>query len=103
MSAAPDQTMLLSLLAGGFATAFLHAALPTHWLPFARVCRAQRWTLDRLMAADVAAGLAHVAVTATVGGMIVVAGLALDQWIAGLLPHLSALLLFAFGGFYLVR
>ena len=55
------------------------------------------------MAAVVAAGLAHVAVTATVGGMIVVAGLALDQWIAGLLPHLSALLLFAFGGFYLVR
>ena len=103
MSAAPDQTMLLSLLAGGFATAFLHAALPTHWLPFALVGRAQRWSLDRLMAAVVAAGLAHVAVTATVGGMIVVAGLALDQWIAGLLPHLSALLLFAFGGFYLVR
>ena len=103
MSAAPDQTMLLSLLAGGFATAFLHAALPTHWLPFALVGRAQRWPLDRLMAAVVAAGLAHVAVTATVGGMIVVAGLALDQWIAGLLPHLSALLLFAFGGFYLVR
>ena len=103
MSAAPDQTMLLSLLAGGFATAFLHAALPTHWLPFALVGRAQRWSLDRLMAAVVAAGLAHVAVTATVGGMIVVAGLALDQWIAGLLPHLSALLLFAFGGFYLLR
>ena len=93
MSAAPDQTMLLSLLAGGFATAFLHAALPTHWLPFALVGRAQRWSLDRLMAAVVAAGLAHVAVTATVGGMIVVAGLALDQWIAGLLPHLSALYL----------
>ena len=103
MSAAPDQTMLLSLLAGGFATAFLHAALPTHWLPFALVGRAQRWSLDRLMAAVEAAGLAHVAVTATVGGMIVVAGLALDQWIAGLLPHLSALLLFTFGGFYLVR
>ena len=103
MSAAPDQTMLLSLLAGGFATAFLHAALPTHWLPFALVGRAQRWSLDRLMAAVVAAGLAHVAVTATVGGMIVVAGLALDQWIAGLLPHLSAILLFVFGGFYLVR
>ena len=98
-----DQTMVLSLLGLGFTTAFLHAALPTHWLPFVLVGRAQRWSLDRLMAAVVAAGLAHVAVTATVGGMIVVAGLALDQWIAGLLPWLSAILLFVFGGFYLVR
>ncbi|HYC75932.1 hypothetical protein [Brevundimonas sp.] len=103
MTPAPDQTLLLSLLGAGFATAFLHAALPTHWLPFVLVGRAQRWTLQRVMAAVVAAGLTHVAVTAMVGGLIVVAGLALDQWIAGLLPHLSAVLLFAFGGFYLVR
>lgn len=100
---AADQTILLSLLGGGFATAFLHAALPTHWLPFALVGRAQRWAVDRILAAVVVAGLAHVAVTAVVGSLIVVAGLALDQWIAGLLPWLSAALLFAFGGFYLIR
>lgn len=100
---APDQTMLLSLLGAGFATAFLHAALPTHWLPFALVGRAQRWTVERVLASVVAAGLAHVAVTAVVGSLIVIAGLALDQWIAGLLPWLSAILLFAFGGYYLVR
>lgn len=98
-----DQTMLLSLLGAGFATAFLHAALPTHWLPFVLVGRAQRWTLQRVMAAVVAAGLAHVASTALVGGLIVMAGMALDQWVSGLLPYLSAILLFAFGGFYLVR
>lgn len=100
---APDQTMLLSLLGAGFATAFLHAALPTHWLPFALVGRAQRWTVERVLASVVAAGLAHVAVTAVVGSLIVIAGLALDQWIAGLLPWLSAILLFVFGGYYLVR
>lgn len=100
---APDQTMLLSLLGAGFATAFLHAALPTHWLPFALVGRAQRWTVGQVMASVAAAGLAHVAVTALVGSLIVMAGIALDQWVAGLLPHLSALLLFVFGGFYLVR
>ena len=98
-----DQTILLSLLGGGFATAFLHAALPTHWLPFVLVGRAQRWSLERVMASVVVAGLVHVAVTAAAGSLIVVAGLALDQWVAGLLPHLSAILLFAFGGFYLVR
>lgn len=99
----PDQTMLLSLLGFGFTTAFLHAALPTHWLPFVLVGRAQRWTAKRVLAAVAVAGLAHVAATAVVGSLIVLAGLALDQWIAGLLPWLSAALLFAFGGFYLIR
>lgn len=103
--APPDlqQPILISLLGGGLATAFLHAALPTHWLPFVLVGRAQRWSLARVMAAVVAAGLAHIAATALVGGLIVLAGLALDQWIAGILPHLSAVFLFLFGGFYLVR
>lgn len=98
-----DQPILLSLLGTGFATAFLHAALPTHWLPFVLVGRAQRWSLARVLAAVGVAGLAHIATTAAVGGLIVIAGLALEQWVSGLLPHLSALLLFLFGVFYLAR
>ncbi|MFN3932877.1 MAG: hypothetical protein ACK4JY_14160 [Brevundimonas sp.] len=98
-----DQPILWSLLGGGFATAFLHAALPTHWLPFVLVGRAQRWSLGRVLGAVAAAGLAHIVTTAAVGGLIVVAGLALDQWISGLLPHLAAVLLFLFGAFYLAR
>lgn len=100
---AADQTMLLSLLGGGFATAFLHAALPTHWLPFVLVGRAQRWSVERVLFAVTAAGLAHIAATALAGGLIVMAGLALDRWMAGVLPHLSAILLFVFGAWYLGR
>jgi hypothetical protein len=103
MAADFEQPVLMSLLAGGFAAAFLHAALPTHWLPFVLVGRAQRWNLPRTLAAVATAGLAHIASTALIGGLIVAAGLALDQWIAGLLPHLSAALLFLFGAFYLVK
>ena len=51
----------------------------------------------------VTAGLAHIASTAIVGSLIVAAGLALNAWIGGLLPHLSAALLFIFGAFYLAR
>ncbi len=91
------------LLAGGFGVAFLHAVLPTHWLPFVLVGRAQGWSAGMTMAAVVAAGLAHVATTAVVGGLIALAGLALEGWVSGLLPWLSAALLFAFGLFYLVR
>ncbi len=105
MMSPPDlqQPVLISLLGGGFVAAFLHAALPTHWLPFVLVGRAQRWTLGRVMAVAVTAGLAHIASTALVGSLIVAAGLALNAWIGGLLPHLSAALLFLFGAFYLAR
>ena len=101
----PDlaEPVLLSLLGGGFVAAFLHAALPTHWLPFVLVGRAQRWRLTRVMTVAVTAGLAHIASTALVGSLIVAAGLALNAWIGGLLPHLSAALLFIFGAFYLAR
>jgi hypothetical protein len=98
-----EQPVLMSLLGGGFAAAFLHAALPTHWLPFVLVGRAQRWSLMRVLAAVAAAGVAHIVTTAAFGGLIVVAGLALDHWIEGLLPHLSAVMLLAFGAFYLAR
>lgn len=101
----PDlqQSVLLSVIGAGFATAFLHAALPTHWLPFVLVGRGQRWTLPQVLAAVGAAGLAHIVTTAVAGGLIVAAGLALDQWVSGLLPNLSAGLLFLFGAFYLAR
>ena len=90
----PDlqQPVLISLLGGGFVAAFLHAALPTHWLPFTLVGRAQGWRPRRILLAVTAAGLAHIATTAVVGGLIVAAGLALDQWIGGILPHLAAVL-----------
>ena len=96
-------SLLVSLLLGGVVTAFLHAALPTHWLPFVLVGRAQRWSLATTLWSVLAAGLAHIAVTAVVGGLIVAAGLALDQWVAGVLPWVSAGLLFVLGLFYLTR
>lgn len=96
-----QQPVLLSLLGAGFVTAFLHAALPTHWLPFVLVGRGQRWTLPQVLTAVATAGFAHILSTAVIGGLIVAAGIAMDQWISGLLPGLSAGLLFLFGAFYL--
>lgn len=98
-----QQPVLLSLLGAGFVTAFLHAALPTHWLPFVLVGRGQRWTLPQVLTAVATAGFAHILSTAVIGGLIVAAGIAMDQWISGLLPGLSAGLLFLFGAFYLGR
>ena len=65
----PDlqQPVLLSVLGVGFATAFLHAALPTHWLPFVLVGRGQRWTLTQVLTTVAIAGSAHIITTAVVG------------------------------------
>lgn len=97
------QPVILSLLGGGFVASALHAALPTHWLPFVLVGRAQGWTLRRVLGVVVIAALAHVLTTAIVGGVVAVAGVALDRWLHGVLPHLSSALLFLFGAFYLAR
>lgn len=98
-----QQPVLLSVLGAGFVTAFLHAALPTHWLPFVLVGRGQRWALPQVLTAVATAGLAHILSTAVVGALIVAAGLAMDQWISGMLPLASAGLLFLFGAHYLIR
>lgn len=95
--------LLWPLLAGGFTAAFLHAALPTHWLPFALISRAQGWSSGCTFACVTAAAMAHILATAIAGGLIVLAGLALEDWIEGALPYLSAGLLALFGGFYLIK
>lgn len=103
MSPATETQLLLPLLVGGFVTAFLHAALPTHWLPFVLVGRAQGWRLPTVMLAVTTAGLAHITSTALVGALIAGLGLALDPWLGGHLPTLAALVLFGLGGWYLWR
>lgn len=103
MSSDLAQPLVLSILGGGFIAAALHAALPTHWLPFVLVGRAQGWGLRRVAGVVVVAALAHVLTTALIGAVVAMAGVALDRWLHGVLPHVSSALLFLFGAFYLAR
>lgn len=104
MPSAPSPDILLApLVWGGFVAAFLHAALPTHWLPFVLVARAQGWRARMTLGSAAVAGVVHVISTAVVGGLIVAAGLALEERLAGVLPWLAAAMMFGFGGWYLWR
>jgi hypothetical protein len=103
MATALTDPLALSLIGGGFATALLHAALPTHWLPFVLVARAQGWRAAQLSAVTTLAAVAHIASTALVGLLIVGAGLALETWVEGLAPRLAAAFLAILGLFYLAR
>jgi len=92
-----------SIAATGFMVAFLHAALPTHWLPFVLVGRAQTWSAGRTLGVTLLAGLGHVALTILLGLVLVVAGLALEPRLGHLFHWIVGGLMVAVGLFYILR
>lgn len=94
---------LILMLATGFAVAFFHAALPTHWLPFVLVGRAQGWSTPRTLVVTALAGAAHVLVTLALGAVVAVAGVTLTRFTGEGARWVAAGLLFALGVWYLAR
>ena len=93
--------LLASLLATGFVVAFLHGALPNHWLPFVLVGRRQGWSTGKTLLITALAGVAHAGVTMLLGLALVAAGLAFGGPIAGALPVIAGGVLIALGVYYL--
>ena len=91
------------IMAGTLLIAALHAVMPTHWLSFVLVARAQRWTRGRMLRVVLFSGLGHVMTTALVGLLAAALGktaaAALEEHIDTPLP---AMILLAFGLYYLV-
>lgn len=58
---------LLTLGGTGFGVAALHAALPTHWLPFVMIGRARGWSRRRTLGAVALAGGGHILATTVLG------------------------------------
>ncbi|MGA0601050.1 hypothetical protein ACO2Q3_10145 [Caulobacter sp. KR2-114] len=95
--------LFLSIVGLGFFVAFMHAAIPTHWLPFALTSRAQGWSAPKTLAITAAAGVGHGLFTTAIGVVIVALGMQLSER-AGAIFHLVAGgALFCFGLYYLVR
>lgn len=69
VSTAPmnDNAFIFTLVSTGFSVAFLHAAIPTHWLPFVMVGRARNWTRRQILFAVALAGGGHVLATTLLG------------------------------------
>ena len=88
----PDlaEPVLLSLLGGGFVAAFLHAALPTHWLPFVIVGRGQGWGAGKTLTIAAGAGVGHTLSTMLLGVLLTGAGLAFERRFGGMCRGSSA-------------
>lgn len=66
MNRANEQSVL-ALLLGALSIAALHALIPSHWLAFALVGRAQQWTVRRTLIVTALAGTGHVLLTVSLG------------------------------------
>lgn len=87
----------------GFAIAFLHAALPTHWLPFVLIGRAHGWSARKTLSVTGLAGGGHVLFTLVLGLVLTSAGLVIQPHLGAVFPKVVGGVLVALGLFYLGR
>jgi ABC-type nickel/cobalt efflux system permease component RcnA len=98
-----NDVVFITLLTTGFAIGFLHAVIPTHWLPFVVAARTQHWTKTKTLAVTGFAGAGHVLFTTALGVLVVWGGMAINSRIGNAFPYLAGGALIALGIFYLVR
>jgi ABC-type nickel/cobalt efflux system permease component RcnA len=98
-----NDIVFVTLAATGFAVGFLHAVIPTHWLPFVVAARAQRWTRPKTLLVTGFAGTGHVLFTTALGVLVVWGGMAINSRIGNSFSFLAGGALIALGIFYLVR
>jgi ABC-type nickel/cobalt efflux system permease component RcnA len=98
-----SSTFLLSIAVTGFTVAFLHAALPTHWLPFVAAGRAQGWSRGKTLAVTAGAGIGHTLFTTLLGVLVVWAGIETSRFTGRIFPLIAGGILILFGLYYLWR
>lgn len=86
----------------GFTIAFLHAAIPTHWLPFVVAARAQHWNSAKTLVVTGIAGSGHVLFTTALGVVVAWGGIAINAKWSRIFPLIAGGALIAIGLFYLV-
>ena len=95
-------TLFVPILATGFAVAFLHTVIPTHWLPFALVGRAQGWSRTKTLLVAAFAALGHVFTTLVLGALLTGMGLWIEHRFGRLTLWIGVVLI-GVGLYHLVR
>lgn len=78
----------------------LHTVAPDHWVPFAALARAERWSAARTALVTGLCGLGHVTASAALGLAAAFLGLELVQRVGQRLEAVAGVLLIAFGVVY---
>jgi nickel/cobalt exporter len=93
---------LLAITAAAAAVGSLHSVAPDHWVPFAALARARRWSTAHTARVTILCGLGHVTVSAILGVVALITGLRAVHAIGVRLEEHATLLLMAFGTIYMV-
>jgi len=91
-----------SIVLALIAVTAVHALMPTHWLSFVLVARAQKWSRGKMLQVVLVSGLGHVTTTTLVGLAAAALGKEISQHARQFDTALPALILMAFGLYYLV-
>ena len=96
-----NQTTLALMLAGA-TVGSLHTLAPDHWVPFAAIARAGKWSWRRTARVTMLCGFGHVTVSAMLAIVAAFTGLRVLEKIGAQLESQATYLLIAFGFVYLV-
>lgn len=91
------------IILGGIVLSFIHAVIPSHWLPFVTIGKARGWDRATLLRTTFLAGAAHTLSTTVFGLLVSFAGFQLSgsqQLITG---RIVPLLLLALGLWFVMR
>jgi len=67
------------LLLSTLSIAFVHALAPDHWMPFAVIGKAQKWSRSKLMLMTFVSGIGHVGSSIVVGAIGILLGFSLSK------------------------
>src|SRR4051812_24235907 len=88
-------------LVSTFTIALLHTLIPSHWLCFVLVGKAQNWPVRKTLGVTAAAGIVHVITTVTLGVVLAAVGRTLMEHHEQVLERWSAAILIGLGALYL--
>lgn len=92
---------LLSFFGAGIMAAVAHALLPSHWLPFLAVARAQGWSRRQLFGFTLLVAIAHALVTVSLGFIMAVLGTGVTHFFHEHAPKIAGLILIGLGVLFL--
>ena len=98
-----NSSVLTTIAVTGFSVAFLHAAIPTHWLPFVLTGRVQKWSRGQTLLITAFCGSGHVLFTALLGFLVAWLGVALSDRIGAWFPRIAGAALLGCGVVYLYQ
>ena len=98
-----NQAVFTTIAVTGFTVAFLHAAIPTHWLPFVLTARVQKWSRSKTLLVTALAGGGHVLFTAILGFLVAWGGMTLSDKIGNTFPLIAGGALLLFGLYYVIQ